>query len=310
MERNYAQSFTINWAILGLLLVSIVWGTSYGVSKQILEVLSVPQLLFARFTISCAFLLIILYKKNLFKELVKKPLHYLKVGVITGTILSCIFITETWAVLLTQAGQVAVLISVCILFTPLLEKVWLKVSLPKGIMFYCSVGVVGVLMLSDISMHSMTFNWGIVLVMVAAALRAMMVVTCRKAFTGEEFNIELITFIQLSVVAMVSWTVMVSTSSWTTIASTFSSLDAFSIGSLLYLTFGCTLMAFFLQNYAVKHLHASHASLLMGTEPLFGLLFASLFLQEQLTNIQWLGSFLIISTTIAACYQFSKQKPS
>ncbi|AYV20185.1 DMT family transporter [Vibrio mediterranei] len=308
MDRNYAQSFTVNWAVIGLLAVSIVWGTSYGTSKQVLQTLSVPQLLFARFALSCAVLVVILYKKKLFIEFTNNAIGYLKVGLLTGAILSSIFITETWAVMLAQAGQVAVLISLCILFTPFLEKVWLKVSLPKGLVGYCFIGVVGVALLSNVTQQDFTFNLGVALVLIAAVLRAIMVVTCRKAFTGHELNTELITFIQLSVVTVVSLLLMFKEGSATQFTTTMMQLDWVTSSCLIYLALGCTLMAFFLQNYAVKFLHASQASLLMGTEPLFGLIFAAIFLQEQLTNLQWLGSFLIISTTVAACYQFSKHK--
>ncbi|MFC5077907.1 putative DMT superfamily transporter inner membrane protein [Vibrio thalassae] len=308
MDRGYAQTLTSVWAILGLLVVSVVWGTSYGTSKQVLQSLTVPQLLFVRFALSSGVLFIILYKKRLFTEFTNNSVDYLKVGLLTGAILSCIFITETWAVAYVKAGQVAVLISLCILFTPFLEKIWLSVSLPKGIWGYCFVGVIGVVLLSNVTEQDLSFNWGFALVIVAAVLRGFMVVTCRKAFSERHFNTELITFIQLSVVTLVSVLLIGQEGSAGQLPIAIMQLDWLTISSLIYLALGCTLMAFFLQNYAVKFLHASQASLLMGTEPLFGLLFAAIFLQEQLTNLQWLGSFLIISTTVAACYQFSKHK--
>jgi drug/metabolite transporter (DMT)-like permease len=306
METNFANKISFHWAIIGLLVVSIVWGTSYGVSKQILNQLSVVELLLIRFVISCAVLLSVIYFKQQIRIFTSQWRRYLQVGISTGLILSCIFLTETWAVKLAQAGQVAVLISLCVLFTPLLETAWLKVKLPKGIMLFCSIGFAGMVMIASPS--ELSLDLGVGLVIIAALLRAVMVVTCRKAFTKTPLQIEIITLIQLSVVTLISFCLVLLDSDRPALISTLQTLNSHDWGSLLYLALCCTLLAFFVQNYAVKHLPASQASLLMGTEPMFGLLFASVFLSETMSILQWLGCFIVITTTIAACYKFSEQK--
>jgi drug/metabolite transporter (DMT)-like permease len=65
-----------------------------------------------------------------------------------------------------------------------------------------------------------------------------------------------------------------------------------------YLVAFCTLFAFFVQHYAVRRLSPTRVSLLMGSEPLFGALFAMLWLGEQLTALQALGALMIISSVI------------
>ncbi|BCQ47625.1 hypothetical protein ERHA55_51520 [Erwinia rhapontici] len=71
-------------------------------------------------------------------------------------------------------------------------------------------------------------------------------------------------------------------------------------GPTLYLVLFCTLFAFFAQNYAVKRTSPTRASLLMGSEPLFGALFAVLWLQESLTPAAWLGGLLIVAASLWA----------
>lgn len=307
MERNFVNKVSFHWAILWLLAVAIVWGTSYGVSKQILSHVSVPQLLFLRFLISCLILFTIAVNKGQISHFIANQKQYLQVGVSTGLILSCIFVTETWAVKLAQAGQVAVLISLCVLFTPILEKLWLKVQLPKGIFLLCIVGVTGMILIAEPHQVALRLDLGVGLVLVAAFLRGVMVVACRKAFTSTTFHIELITLVQLATVTVMSRGLVLLDKNSPSMISVLGSLDTHGWISLLYLALCCTLMAFFIQNYAVKHLPASQASLLMGTEPLFGLLFATVFLQETMSLFQWIGCFIVICTTIAACYKFSKQ---
>lgn len=60
----------------------------------------------------------------------------------------------------------------------------------------------------------------------------------------------------------------------------------------------CTIFAFFAQNYALKHSTPSKASILMGTEPLFGVLFAIMLLNEKLTINVAVGGLLIFVATI------------
>ncbi|MCL9774918.1 DMT family transporter [Vibrio methylphosphonaticus] len=310
INRHYASYLPSNTAILGLLLVSVMWGTSYGVSKKLLDLMSLEQLLFARFAISSLVLGVILIRKNAVADFLALPRRYLAVGTTTGVILTGIFITETWAVMLTQASEVAVLISLCVLFTPFVERIWLKATLPVSIYLYCFIGVVGIALASNTDWNAIILNDSVMLILTAAILRSIMVVVCRKALSDEALSLELVTFIQLSVVTLSMFGLIIVQSD---ASQTMQMLALFGVEQvlyLLYLALACTLLAFFIQNYSVRFLSASHASLLMATEPLFGLLFSVFFLNEVLSLLQWGGSTLIVSTTMAACYQFSKQKTS
>ncbi|POF53494.1 DMT family transporter, partial [Vibrio vulnificus] len=60
----------------------------------------------------------------------------------------------------------------------------------------------------------------------------------------------------------------------------------------------CTLFAFYVQNYAVRRTSPTRVSLLMGSEPLFGAIFAMVWLQESLTSLQLLGGALILFSVI------------
>ncbi|MCW8344645.1 DMT family transporter [Vibrio sp. ZSDZ65] len=320
ISRHYAYGLPSSIAILGLLFVSVMWGTSYGVSKKLLTLMPLEQLLFARFAISSLVLGSILVRKNVVADFFVSPRRYLTVGMTTGFILTGIFITETWAVMLTQASEVAVLISLCVLFTPFIERLWLKTILPVSLYLYCLLGVIGIVLasntnwhaivLNDIDLNDIVLNDSVILILTAAILRSIMVVACRKALSDSALSLELVTFIQLTVVTMSMLGLIIYNYNAT---QTMQMLSLFGLEEtlyLLYLALACTLLAFFLQNYSVRFLSASHASLLMATEPLFGLLFSVFFLSEVLTLLQWGGSILIVSTTMAACYQFSKQKSS
>lgn len=68
----------------------------------------------------------------------------------------------------------------------------------------------------------------------------------------------------------------------------------------LYLIGACTIFAFWVQNHAVRHRSPTHVALLMGSEPVFGALFALIWLGERLTPQVWLGGGLIVVASLWA----------
>jgi len=71
-------------------------------------------------------------------------------------------------------------------------------------------------------------------------------------------------------------------------------------GNTLYLVLFCTLFAFFAMNYALRYSSATRVALLTGSEPVFGALFAVLWLGESLTLASWLGGGLMVAASLWA----------
>jgi drug/metabolite transporter (DMT)-like permease len=69
----------------------------------------------------------------------------------------------------------------------------------------------------------------------------------------------------------------------------------------LYLVLFATLFAFFVQNHVLRRSSPTRVSLLMGSEPLFGALFAMIWLDEQLSPQAWLGGLLIVAALLCTC---------
>jgi len=67
-------------------------------------------------------------------------------------------------------------------------------------------------------------------------------------------------------------------------------------GAMAFLVLLCTLLAFFVQNYAASRTSPSRVALLMGSEPLWGALIAVVWLGERLTLQGWLGGLLIVAS--------------
>ena len=69
-------------------------------------------------------------------------------------------------------------------------------------------------------------------------------------------------------------------------------VPGFWIG-MTFLVLFCTVFAFFAQNYAASRTSPSRVSLLMGTEPLFGVLAGVVLLGERLSMAGWVGGVLM-----------------
>lgn len=59
----------------------------------------------------------------------------------------------------------------------------------------------------------------------------------------------------------------------------------------------CTIFAFFAQNYASSRSSPTRIAFLMGSEPVFGALFAWLIFGETLSGWAWVGCGLILVAT-------------
>lgn len=111
-----------------LLLVAIFWGTSYGIGKEALLFTTVVVFLVIRFLMTTLVLLpIVIYQRNYRNWTSVLP---------TGVVLFLIFVCETYGIKNTTASNAAFLISLFVVFTPVIEWVVNKKSRVTSY-FYC-----------------------------------------------------------------------------------------------------------------------------------------------------------------------------
>ena len=97
-----------------LLLVAVIWGSSYGVAKQALAFYPVLGFLAVRFCLTFVILL---------PQLRGEGRQAWAPGIPLGGVMLAIFLCETYGVLHTSASNAAFLISLCVVITPFVE--WL-----------------------------------------------------------------------------------------------------------------------------------------------------------------------------------------
>jgi drug/metabolite transporter (DMT)-like permease len=269
-----------------LLLVALVWGTSYGVAKQALNFYPVLGFLAVRF---CLTFLLLLPQLRGAGRRAWAP------GLPLGAVMLAIFLCETYGVLLTSASNAAFLISLCVVITPFAEWLLLGVRPHSLLLPAAGLSLLGTWLLSGGS--NLQFGTGDCLMLLAALLRALLVCLTPRLLAGREVPALALTAVQTAVIGL--GCLLLGTLQPGGLPA-LPTAPAFWTGCL-YLVLFATLFAFFVQNHVLRRSSPTRVSLLMGSEPLFGALFAMIWLDEQLSPQAWLGGFLIVAALLCTC---------
>ena len=255
-----------------LLLVAIVWGSSYLAAKTATASTPVLTVLFVRYAISAVALLLFV------RRISRKEL---RIGGVLGLTQAAVLILETYGVTHTSAANAGLIISLTLVLTPLLDRR----RLPGR--FYLAaaicVGAVGLLM----SSHGLHVpGVGDLLMLAAAVVRAGHVALVGRLATG-------LRPLQLTTVQTLVGTALFAIPA----VSHLSAIPAVGWLQMAYLALFCSVFAFLVQTWAVQRTSASRASLLLGTEPIWAVAIGIGLGSEQLTLTAALGAVLLLAGT-------------
>ncbi|WP_379968920.1 DMT family transporter [Ectobacillus sp. sgz5001026] len=270
-----------------LLLVALVWGSSYITAKTVLQQYDPFMFLFYRFFLTTLIMLPFTWKylKHASKET-------WSTGIIFGVFLFSIFSFETWGIHFTSAANSAFIISLTLILTPLMDWVVNKKFMGYAFFFAVFLSIIGTGLLTF--KDTLSFNLGDTLILVAAFLRASQMTYTKKLTDGKTLDSSALTVIQLGVVAILSGLFNVTTEG-ATLTTIPLSVEFWLL--TLYLALFCTVFAFYAQMVFIRKTSPSRVGLLMGTEPVFGALFPIMFGGEILSGINWIGGLCILGAT-------------
>lgn len=275
-----------------LLLVAAFWGASYVAVKVATE--HMPPLEFLSWRFGLTFVLLLPALRPLAHAQARKALPG---ALLLGANLLTVFVCETFGVTLTSAAHAAFLISLNVAFTPLCEWILLeqRPSRATWIVVGLSVGGAGLLAFQEGAEGTMALGDG--LIVAAAFLRGVMVTLTRRWGLRNGLPTLTLTAVQMGVLFIGSLVLMGLFERTRLVPPP--SAQAFWV-ALGFLVLFCTLLAFLVQNHATRRTSASRVALLMGSEPVFGALAATLLLGEHLSHMGWIGGMLIVLATYGA----------
>jgi drug/metabolite transporter (DMT)-like permease len=276
---------------LPVVLVAVAWGSSYLAAKSVTTTHTVIAVLVLRFAAALPVLVVVGWRK--LREL--KAAQWRGAGLL-GLALSGIFLLETFGVVHTSATNAGLIISLTMIFTPVAEAVITRTRPRGSFVAAAALSVTGVALLTQGSGFTAP-SAGDLLMLLAAVTRTgyVLAVSRVKAVRGAD-SLSLTT-VQLGsavvVFALLATVPGNGPGPWAVAAG----FNAGEWMTLLFLSVFCTLVAFFVQTWAVRRSSPSRVSLLLGTEPLWAAVTGILIGGERIGAVGLLGAVLVLAGT-------------
>nr|WP_054870479.1 DMT family transporter [Caloranaerobacter sp. TR13]KPU27580.1 multidrug DMT transporter permease [Caloranaerobacter sp. TR13] len=278
-------------ADLALLLVTIVWGSTFVITKNALEDIPTYNFLTIRFIL--AFVVSSLIFFNNIKNLNKKTIF---LGSIIGIVLFAGYAFQTVGLLYTTASKSGFITGFSVVLVPVFSAILLK-KIPN------TSTIIGVL-LAILGLGFMTLNTNLSLnigdfyTLICAFAFAFHIILVGK-YTSQVDSIAL-AVIQIGIVGMLSLIFSLSTENFIIPKSLDIWIAIFITGVL------ATSGAYIIQNTMQRFTSPTHTALIYTAEPVFSAIFAYILLNEVMTTKAILGSILILTGMIVSEIKFNK----
>ena len=275
-------SKTLLWD-LSLLLVAIVWGGGFVVTKNALAVITPLYFLAIRFMIAGVIMAIIFFPK-----LRKASWQDLKNSCIVGVFLSLGFITQTFGAHLTTPAKSSFITGLNVVLVPFIMIIFTKKFPNKKAVIMAIVAFLG---LSLISVNDqLSIGAGDFLTFLCAIFYAFHIVSI-----GHFAN-------KTDAIVLATIQVLFAGVACSLLAIPFEPVPVISgIGiwsGLLYSALLSTLAAFLIQNLAQRNTPSTHAAIILCLESVFGALASVLFWHELMTTKMIIGCLMIFAAII------------
>ncbi len=268
-----------------LLIVSLLWGTTFVVVKEALGEISTMYFLALRFTLATGCMLPLLFPVWRVNRLRLWP--GLASGAVAGLFLWLGYVLQTFGLRYTTPGNSGFLTGLYVPLVPLLGAVVYRRKPLRTELIGVIVAAAGMTILMAPSLDGrLQFNQGDVLTVgcaVAFAFHLLMVsyFSSRQAFAAVAVG-------QIACTAVLSWTALL----FDPPRATWSSAV---VGALLVTGIFATALAFTLQTWAQQYASVTRTAVILSLEPVFALATAVLSGSQALTRGALIGGGLILA---------------
>lgn len=267
-----------------LFAAALIWGTSFFIMKNTLDVMPVFYLLAVRFTVGAGLLALVCWKK--WREFTP---DYLWRGTVIGGFLFLAYSIQTFGLSLTTPSKNAFLTAVYCVIVPFLTWAVLRIR-PDGYniaaALLCITGV-GLVSLNG----ELAVNAGDLLTLLCAVFYASHIVAVAKVSSGKD--ITLLTVFQFAFAALYAWICGVCTETFPAAALT----DPALLLPMAYLCVMATTVALLFQNVGQFWSDPASASVILSLESVFGVASSVIFYGDEVT-VQLLAGFALIFVAV------------
>ncbi|WP_411553538.1 DMT family transporter [Paenibacillus lautus] len=282
-------------ADLMILFITMCWGSSYLFMKMGLDSLGAFNLIALRFGLAFMLAGVIF-----FPRLRRVNLNTIRYAMLLGFILFIMFTALTFGLKTTTASNAGFLISLTVVFVPLIHTFLFKKKIEKKLMVSILLALTGIALLTI--QLPFAFKIGDLFCIAAAlcyALHINIVSTAAQKVDALSLGI-----LQLGFTGLYAYlsSLLLETPVWP------SSTDSWT--AVLVLSVVCSGLGFIFQTIAQKYTTATRTGLVFSLEPVFAALFGFWFANEVMDANQYAGAALVLLSVVLSSVDVNFRKRS
>ncbi len=266
-----------------LILVTVVWGSTFVVVKNAIATMGPLTFISVRFFIAGAVLLL-WHVFRTGRSWRSAPRSFYLGACLTGLALCFSYITQTLGLVTVNAGKAAFITGLYVVMVPVASRAFLRTMPDLGSIAGVTLATIG------LGLLSLTFPFQV-------ALGDFLVFLCSIGFAahilmvgvyGDRGSPVFFTAIQLLVVAVLSFALAL-------VAERPLTVPQGARTAIIYMALAGTSFAFLTQSAVQRFTSATHTALIFAAEPVFGALFAWLMSGETLTGREIAGAICVLA---------------
>lgn len=283
MEENRISQGNSRKKILAnilLITTTLLWGTSFIITKNLTQ--EVPVFLYLGVRFSIAVIGFVPYLIRI-KRMNWKIFLF---GSITGVMYYVAIVFQTFGIQTTTAGKAAFITGLSTIMVPFITWVGFRKSIKKRVWLAVVISIVGMMFLLLEGESGVII--GDFLVLLCAVLYAFFIVLNDKYV--KVVNVYLYSAVQLVVISALSFgAVFLRNESYDLLNMSFPFWLIF-----IYMGLAVTTRSFIFQNWSQQHQGPTQTAIIFTLEPVFAVIFASFIIgDETMTLLGWVGCALI-----------------
>jgi drug/metabolite transporter (DMT)-like permease len=259
--------------VLVLVLITLIWGTTFAIIKDALDTISVPLLLALRFTLAALLLGWVRFERR-----------SLGPAMVLGLLGFAGFASQTIGLDLTSASKAAFVTGLSVILTPLVSAIWLRNRIAARGYVAALVALAGLALMSLTGAGEVTV--GDLWLLGTALSYAFYIVYLGQVAAHMPV---------LSLAGAQHWPMAALAWLWAwPYAGELPEVPPVTYGVIVYLALFATALVAVLQTVAQRVVQAHVAALIFLLEPVFAAIFAFFLLGERLGLLGWIGGALVV----------------
>jgi drug/metabolite transporter (DMT)-like permease len=276
---------------LSLIAVAALWGWTFVVVKDALDVYGVVGFLAIRFTIGALVLGAASVRRI--------NAGTLKMGLAIGVVLAVAFYLQTMGLKYTTSTKCGLITGLFVVFAPLAARLLFGVKTSRLFWLAIAMSLTGLGLLTSTGPNPLAF--GDLLTLGCAALFGLHIALLARY--AREHDAVVLTFAQLSAAALMF------TIAWPATAAETVTWPSREVWFALVITgVFASAVAFLVQTYVLQRLPAARTAVIISAEPVFAAIFGYVLHNDRLDGVQMIGAATMVAAILLAEFSSNGRK--